>query len=855
MPDKKPLSANKAFHPRREAHSMKPEEILPPIRAAVTHLLTSIDGVVSASAREVASCFLVSGERGSGKTTVLLTAANVCAPHSTGTDPLRTAFGELRKRVRWLEPLDVEPMHADADFLTTLLIRVRDTLDHRQEHRSHRASLLEDRTTSAYDEINGLINDSALIWEDIEENTTRERAHRQVAAAECFVGFRERLARALEAVCATLAEQEDGESPVLIVPIDNIDRSAEHLRAIFKLANLVGHPHLLLVLAGDRIDLNVFLERSYGSELTRAADGWLDPGPGGDGKDETLSIARRQAAASMRKVIPPGHRIEVDPVSAEQALAFRLAPDLPSLAALLAAIRVPPTFGTPPAAGGEPPSTEAAGVEPPPSTEWEPTSLLELLALAVDTRDMRTPGEPDAPPPRPRLPGKVSTPIGPRRSQPVLAEGSEGSITGVSTPIGQQTLRLPARALLDFWLRLYSEANLTPNPANDHDCPDPARVARSMLRLSLAESDLPHWATNLVQDRIIGRASDRSTQIFLSSPDRQPYVHAHRMRAFEASFPGVSRTSAFESAAIELRRTHRFVVRVRADATRSIELPANASAWLLVLHDLLVYDPRPAVIGQPPRLLDECGPSVVTAWRGWRPDAEPLRIALAWPRLALPTFFDHTLTDLAWTDLLRAMESVGYRAPFAGDDADATPQFLALTWIDIMLWIGDDALHPWKSDRHAPPGDRAALDAYAGAVLARAWAALQALDRVFTRVFAAPRAAEVRHKALYDWLLLDLPLFFTGDLDTRLAYETHCPEALRVFWDRTENRTRIARHRAERLRRSLEEALTPQAAGGDAAASASLPALLRQYAGEFDALLPAAARGMAMGPVLTGAGG
>lgn len=802
---------------------MKPDELLPPVRAAVMHLLARIDSVVSASAREVASCFLVSGERGSGKTTVLLTAAEMCAPHSTGANPPWPAHDSLRKRVRWLDPLDVEPMHADADFLTTLLIRVRDTLDHRKDRRSHRVNLLEDRTTSAYDEINGLINDSALIWEDIEESTTRERAHRQVAAAECFLGFRARLARALAAVCATLVEQEagDGEPPVLIVPIDNIDRSAEHLRAIFKLANLVGHPHLLLVLAGDRIDLNVFLERSYGSELTRAADGWLDPGPGGDGKDETLSIARRQAAASMRKVIPPGHRIEVDPVSAEQALAFRLAPSLPSLAALLAGIRVPPTLGARPSA--------SVG---PASTEWEPSSLLELLALAVDDPcDLQTPGEPDAPPPRPRLPGKPST------------------------PIGQQTLQLPARALLDFWLRLYSEANPTPTPEAPHDGPDPARVARSMLRLSVAESDLPHWATNLVQDRIIGRASDRSTQIVLSSPDRQPYVHAHRMRAFEASYLGPSRPTALESAAIELRRTHRFIVRVRADATRSIDLPANASAWLLVLHDLLVYDPRPAVIGPPPRLLDECGPAVVTAWRGWRPDAEPLRLALAWPRLALPTFFDHAMMDLAWTGLLKAMERVGYHAPFAGADADAWPQILALTWIDIMLWIGGDALRPWRSDQPAHPGDRAALDAYAGAVLARAWTALQTLDRTFARVFAAPRAAEVRHKALYDWLLLDLPLFFTGDLDTRLAYETHCPEPLRAFWDRTEHQTRIARHRAQRLRRSLAEALTPPTPGVEVAASASLPTLLRQYAGEFDALLPAVARGMAMGPVLAGAGG
>ena len=67
------------FFPRPEAHQMKWENLLPPAKNAVRELLVRLEGSVTSFSRTdkkdtASNCFLVYGERGTGKTTVLLSA-------------------------------------------------------------------------------------------------------------------------------------------------------------------------------------------------------------------------------------------------------------------------------------------------------------------------------------------------------------------------------------------------------------------------------------------------------------------------------------------------------------------------------------------------------------------------------------------------------------------------------------------------------------------------------------------------------------------------------------------------------------------------------------------------------------
>jgi len=61
-------------------------DLLSPVRHAVRNLLLRIEGATQkgVKASEVAAnCFLVYGDRGTGKTTVLLNVKNACNPNNT----------------------------------------------------------------------------------------------------------------------------------------------------------------------------------------------------------------------------------------------------------------------------------------------------------------------------------------------------------------------------------------------------------------------------------------------------------------------------------------------------------------------------------------------------------------------------------------------------------------------------------------------------------------------------------------------------------------------------------------------------------------------------------------------------
>src|SRR5262245_56178293 len=77
----------------------------------------------------------LSGSRGTGKTTVLASVIRAAMAESSepakddGPPPaVSKALNQLRQRVVWLEPLDMEPLPASANLLSAILVRVEDAV-------------------------------------------------------------------------------------------------------------------------------------------------------------------------------------------------------------------------------------------------------------------------------------------------------------------------------------------------------------------------------------------------------------------------------------------------------------------------------------------------------------------------------------------------------------------------------------------------------------------------------------------------------------------------------------------------------------------------------------------------------
>ena len=342
------------FHPRPEAHAMKWDELLPPIKRAVRDLLIRLDGAERiAEEAEVADCFLVYGSRGTGKTTVLLSAQEAIhkqegyftsdnehqkkpeEEESADEKSWREEAKNSAKKIRdivWLDILDLEPLPPETNLLTTVLTRVRNALDKSgsEQKSSPLTSPFEEDANSARQLLGRLINDATLMWEDIQEPDTRSRANRQVAAAVIYADFRERFKKAMKELSKELGRRHGSQTEhrSIVLPIDNIDRSTDHLYAIIKLAQMVSCRHLWLVMAGDYQDIDSFLERAYWKELIRikaGAGAMGKKGPGGE--DEAFVMARRQAAAAIQKLLPPSHRIEIQLVDPIATLKFRYGGD------------------------------------------------------------------------------------------------------------------------------------------------------------------------------------------------------------------------------------------------------------------------------------------------------------------------------------------------------------------------------------------------------------------------------------------------------------------------------------------------------------------------------------------------
>ncbi len=134
---------------------------------------------------------LLSGDRGSGKTTVLLSAAymysiatrkrNVFLDTLCDKDnPIRKPLENSYQEVTWLNTLDLEPLDPSSNLLAAMLVRIREVIhkldysdnDERCERRNRRSSILEGDLGTA-ERLNWLINEATYMWEGLPSGVSK----------------------------------------------------------------------------------------------------------------------------------------------------------------------------------------------------------------------------------------------------------------------------------------------------------------------------------------------------------------------------------------------------------------------------------------------------------------------------------------------------------------------------------------------------------------------------------------------------------------------------------------------------------------------------------------------------------
>lgn len=789
------MSDENTFSPRPEAHAMELSKMLAPVEKATYDLLKRIHGAIQTahqekSATSPANCFLVTGERGTGKTTVLLSAKELVNPRDGKSNEGRSPSDNLNSpkvnpnddktnpkenkdkeekaarneeiqglakkiadRAEWLDVLDVEPLHPKTNLLTVLLIRIRNAIDRRTEgkHGEPRASLFEERAGSARDKLDKLIQDAALIWEDIQEASTVDRANRQIAMAEAFSRFKRDFDETFKALGGERASARGTEeSRAFVLPIDNIDRSPEHLQSIFKLAQMVSSKHLWLVLAGDRVDLNTLLERVYWKELFQTSVGTVSGAKEHRGEDESLSIARRQAAATIRKILPPNHRIEVKLVEPDEALAFKLTRDGKTLLELLENI---PIF-----------NTNEKDTTPKPPAMAERTNLAALLTLDdCFESDVKT----------------------------LLPKGDSKNLLVLH---GRDALRLPARTLLDL-AQLAQRESVKSDREKEHSA---AYIARSMYRLAIAESALPEWLTEDLQERLVQRFGERTT---INTDEHGQALELVRVRQPICTVPGSERRSQ-----LDLVKSQDVLLTVSLGKEESPEhLPDIAAGWLLVLHDVLTIIPKPLVFYGKERLPENAGEHVNVSWRLPEKGGSIL-LSLKWPYPKWRTVFEMSAASMAWRWVLKHLEEPG-RLSLAPEQLR---KVLALAWLDIACWLAgrpergaeQKGVERWPTKEIAQIfGEKANIDAIGQQIVGRAAGLLKELDQRFSNASPLLGGSDWRDGVAYDWLRFDLPLFFMPELDTGLTWDD--AKALHGVWEKDKDEMKA--HRVAQLREAVAE--------------------------------------------------
>ena len=300
----------------------------------------------------------LSGQRGTGKSTVLISLFDAFlnsydkrfkddGDESEGGDKASKTNKQeaqtlasqteslvqgLRRRIIWLDPLDMEPLPHPTNLLAAILARVdravtRFVVSAGDSPRPSGLLNLGSGEKALHD-LRKLAADAAIAWDgNIQKRAGAldpdSYAEEVTRVEEARLGINGRLDATLDGLADELERTREVKNPLFVLPVDDFDLNPVRALDLLHLIRMISSPRLFILVLGDVRMAEVMFNLKKSGEfagLLRDANSsdYLSVSP-----SEIASVARTLSGHAIRKLIPPGQRLLLGNMKIEEALEFQ----------------------------------------------------------------------------------------------------------------------------------------------------------------------------------------------------------------------------------------------------------------------------------------------------------------------------------------------------------------------------------------------------------------------------------------------------------------------------------------------------------------------------------------------------
>jgi len=291
-----------------------------------------------AGSERASRILFVSGARGTGKTTVLVTLIQASIKGSLdGLDDeeVKKSIEKMHKHVVWLEPLDMEPLPKNSNLLGTILARIDaairtdslasigSAIERDTEYRPRR---LFEPSTDYHDsmlKLQRLQTDIAIAWDG---NIQSREGHldpdafalEMMRSEQSRLHINTKFQQVLDLLSSKALQNRGKGGAIFILPVDDLDLNPSSCLILLNLLRLISVPRLFTIVLGDLDLAGVVLALKFSSDLANVAKG----------AESMHQVAISKAAAnissnSLRKLIPSNQRLNLAPMNTWESLGFR----------------------------------------------------------------------------------------------------------------------------------------------------------------------------------------------------------------------------------------------------------------------------------------------------------------------------------------------------------------------------------------------------------------------------------------------------------------------------------------------------------------------------------------------------